>query len=268
MKFLYKGILIASLAMCMTAVTAGATENENVESKQENISFDYQTNMFDIDAGTPQAEQELTVMLVKGDYSETGISLSQIDAADVYYVGQKTGTNYDIFNDLGVKYDSGEFTPGVYTLITSGESVAVTKTKLVIGNAVDKNVAAGDYLPSGWNASDYKFGKIDRTIRYYPENEDGKYIYVCFAVFPSFNGLENTGLVFQNISNDDQTSTKKLFKTFKQLNVSETLQNINSIESEVEIGVQINDIPVGTSDAVDNIVAIPYVKVQTSEESE
>ena len=94
MKFLYKGILIASLAMCMTAVTAGATENEDVLSKQENISFDYQTNMFDIDAGTGvAADEELTVMLVKGDYSETGISLSQIDAADVYYVGQKTGTN-------------------------------------------------------------------------------------------------------------------------------------------------------------------------------
>ncbi len=260
MKFLYKGILIASLAVCMTSATAGATDTEDVASKQENISFDYQTNMFDIDAGSTQAEQELTVMLVKGDYSETAVSLSQIDVADVYYVGQKNGTDYDIFNDLGVKYDEGEFEPGVYTLITSGESAAVTKTKLVIGNALNKDVTAGDYLPSGWNAADYEFGKISQTVRYYPEGEDGSYIYVCFADFPYINSLEDAGFVFQNISD---TATKKLNKPLSDFNLNDTLAGINSISANIQIGVQINNIPVvasGTVEAVENIVAIPYVK--------
>ena len=93
MKFLYKGILVASLAVCMTSATVLADEAGNVTSVQENISFNYDTNMFNIDAGSTQAKQELTVMLVKGDYSEQSISLSRINASDVYYVGQKTGTN-------------------------------------------------------------------------------------------------------------------------------------------------------------------------------
>ncbi len=271
MKFLYKGILVASLAMCVTSVTVGATgEEAEVTSKQENISFNYQTNMFDIDTGTGvAADEELTVMLIKGDYSETGISLSQIDVANVYYVGQKNGSDYDIFDDLGVKYDSDKFAPGVYTLITSGESAAVTRTKLVIGNALNKDVTAGDYLPTGWVATDYEFGKISGTVRYYPEGEDGKYIYVCYADFPYINNLNDAGFVFQNIS--DEGTTKKLVKPLSDFNLSDTLENIASISANVQIGVQINNIPVVASnniEAVDNIVAIPYVKVQASGVSE
>ena len=257
MKFIYKGLLLASLAVCMASATAFADEVSSVPSAEENISFNYQTNMFDIDAGTSVASnEELTVMLVKGDYAGDDISLSQINAADVYYVGQKNGTDYDVFDDLGVKYDSGKFAPGVYTLITSGENVGLKKTKLVIGNALDKNVELGDYLPHDWNASDYTFGSVGNTARYYPQDNDGKYIYVCYATFPAGADFENAGFVFQNISN---TSTKHLVKTLKNFNL-EFIEGINSIYADIEIGVQVNDIPTVGENAVENIVAIPYVK--------
>lgn len=254
MKFIYKGLLVASLAVCMASATAFADEVSSVPSAEENISFNYQTNMFDIDAGTGVASnEELTVMLVKGDYSSQNISLSQIDVSNVYYVGQKTGTNYNIFEDLGVKYDSDKFTPGVYTLITSGETADVKKTKLVIGNAISKGVVAGEHLPDGWDASEYTFGSVKNTVRYYPGDADGKYIYVCYADFPSITNLESAGFVFQNISG---TSTKHLVKTLNQFNL-DFMDGINSIDAGIEIGVQVNDVP---SDTVENIVAIPYVK--------
>ena len=257
MKFLYKGILVASLAVCMTTVTALADEVPSVPSAEENISFDYQTNMFDIDAGTGVAtNEELTVMLVKGDYTADDISLANIDVANVYYVGQQPGTNYDIFDDLGVKYDSDKFAPGVYTLITSGETIGLKKTKLVIGNALDKGVGLGSYLPRDWNASDYTFGSVGNTARYYPEDNDGKYIYVCYATFPAVADFDNAGFVFQNIS---ATSTKHLVKTLNQFNL-DFMDGINSIDAGIEIGVQVNDIPTVGANAVDNIVAIPYVK--------
>ena len=264
MKFLYKGILVASLAVCMTSATVLANEAENVPSVQENISFNYQTNMFDIDAGTGvDADEELTVMLVKGDYAGDDISLSQINAADVYYVGQKTGTDYDIFDDLGVKYDSDKFAPGVYTLITSGETIGLKKTKLVIGNALNKDVTVGEYLPDDWIASEYTFGSVGNTVRYYPEGENGNYIYVCYANFPAISNLENAGFVFQNISNAEDTGTRHLVKKLSDFNISEALAGITSYNANVQIGVQVNDVPVVTSgniQAVDNIVAIPYVK--------
>lgn len=254
MKFIYKGLLVASLAVCMASATAFADEVSSVPSAEENISFNYQTNMFDIDAGTGVASnEELTVMLVKGDYAGDDISLSQINAADVYYVGQKTGTDYDIFDDLGVKYDSDKFAPGVYTLITSGETIGLKKTKLVIGNALGKNVDIGSYLPHDWDASNYTFGSVGNTARYYPEDNDGKYIYVCYADFPPITNLESAGFVFQNISG---TSTKHLVKTLNQFNL-DFMDGINSIDAGIKIGVQVNDVP---SDTVENIVAIPYVK--------
>lgn len=253
MKFLYKGILVASLAVCMTSATVLADEAGNVTSVQENISFNYDTNMFNIDAGSTQAEQQLTVMLVKGDLTSGSVSLSQIDASQVYYVGQKTGTDYEIFKDLGVKYDEGKFEPGVYTLITSGETAAVKKTKLVIGNALNKDVAAGDHLPKAL-AEGYKFGSVSETVRYYPEGDAGKYIYVFYADFPSMTNLEEAGFVFQNISNQG-----KIMHLYKSLGGFGTdfLENINSISANIQIGVQVNDVP---SDTVENIVAIPYVK--------
>ena len=261
MKFLYKGILVASLAVCMASATVFATETAGVTSKEENISFNYQTNMFDIEAGSGvAADEELTVMLVKGDYSEQSISLSQINASDVYYVGQKTGTNYNIFEDLGVKYDSDKFTPGVYTLITSGETADVKKTKLVIGNAVDKNAAAGNYLPNNLKTG-YKFGSVSETVRYYPEDANGSYIYVCYADFPAITDLENAGFVFQNISNQGQIM--HLYKPLSDFNLSDTLEGIASINANIQIGVQINNVPTVASTgitAVENIVAIPYVK--------
>ena len=257
MKFLYKGILVASLAVCMTSATAFATESATVTSKEENISFDYQTNMFDIDADSPQVEQELTVMLVKGDYTGDDVSLANIDVDNVYYVGQQHGTNYDIFNDLGVKYDSDKFAPGVYTLITSGETAEIKKTKLVIGNAISKGVVAGEHLPESWNASEYTFGSVKNTVRYYPEDADEKYIYVCYATFPAGSDFENAGFVFQNISGT--SSTKHLVKTLKNFNL-EFIRSINSIYADIEIGVQVNDIPTVGENAVKNIVAIPYVE--------
>lgn len=264
MKFLYKGLLVASLAVCMISATALADEVTSVPSAEENISFDYQTNMFDIDAGTGVAtDEELTVMLVKGDYTSDSISLSQVNVADVYYVGQKTGTDYDIFDDLGVKYDSHKFAPGVYTLITSGETIGLKKTKLVIGNALNKDVTVGDYLPDGWLASEYTFGSVGNTVRYYPEGENGNYIYVCYADFPSISNLDDAGFVFQNISNTQGTGTKHLVKKLSDFNVSEALANIASYNANIQIGVQVNNVPVvasGNIQAVDNIVAIPYVK--------
>ncbi len=257
MKFLYKGILVASLAVCITSATVLANEAENVPPVQENISFNYQTNVFDIDAGSTQAEQELTVMLVKGDFSEQDVSLSEIAVEDVYYVGQKNGTDYDVFNELGVKYDSAKFEPGVYTLITSGETVQVTKTKLVIGNALGKD-GLGDYLPADLKTGNYEFGSISSTERYYPDGVGEKYIYVCYADFPAMTNLDEAGFVFQNISK--QGKIMHLYKPLKGFKLNDALAGINSSNTPIQIGVQVNDIPAEGDNAVDNIVAIPYVK--------
>lgn len=264
MKFLYKGVLVASLAVCMTSATAFATETGETPPSKENIRFNYATNMFDIDAGTEAATGvELTVMLVKGDLTGEDVSLSQISIGDVYYVGQKTGKNYDVFDGLGVKYDTNAFAPGVYTLITSGENVGVKKTKLVIGNAINKDASLSSYLPNDWIASEYTFGSVGQTIRYYPEVENGNYIYVCFADFPAITDFANAGFIFQNISNTPGTATKYLVKPLGDFNMNKALEGIRSTNANIRIGVQVNDVPVvasGNIEAVDNIVAIPYVK--------
>ena len=161
---------------------------------------------------------------------------------------------------MGVKYDSDKFTPGVYTLITSGETADVKKTKLVIGNAVDKNAAAGNHLPNDLKTG-YKFGSVSETVRYYPEDANGSYIYVCYADFPAITDLENAGFVFQNISNQGQIM--HLYKPLSDFNLSDTLEGIASINANIQIGVQINNVPTVASTgitAVENIVAIPYVK--------
>ncbi len=242
MKALFKGMIVC--AAMLLAVTSASAAQEN-----ENISFDYQNNTFNITESTTVPESELTVMLIKGDRRSD--DLSEVNTSDFYYIGQKTGTKYDAFGVLGIKFDdNSEVEPGVYTLVTGGDGVSVKKTKVVIGNVIKGSGELSSNVHSGLMDKNIEFGEIESTFRVYGEDD---YAYVCVGNF-NYSGLGNMGFVFQKKENGE---VKKTYKELKDMNNS--LEGIASISegSRVQIALQMNNIPENTE-----FVAIPYVSAQ------
>ena len=243
MKALFKGMMVC--AAMLLAVTSASAAQEN-----ENISFDYQNNTFNITESTTVPESELTVMLIKGDRRSD--DLSAVAASDFYYVGQKTGTKYDAFGVLGIKFDdNSEVEPGVYTLVTGGDEVDVTKTKVVIGNVMSGSGELSSNVHSGLKEKKIEFGKVDATFRVYGEDD---YAYVCVGTF-NYSQASEMGFIFQRKVGDG-----KVEKAYKELtDMNNSLAGIASISenAEVQIAIQMNNIPENTE-----FVAIPYVSAQ------
>ncbi len=256
MKSIIKGVLIVA-AMLSFATVAGAEEAPTLpphDKLEENISFNYGDNTFSVsmpEENRLSQETELTVMLVKGDY--TNGSLAGISSDDVCYIGQAGGFKYsDIFDNLGVKYTHGNFEPGVYTLVTSGDGVATARTKIFLGNALDAEGFVSEYMHKTFSDKRVSCGTMERTFRVYEEDNTEQYIYVGIGNFEAEETVATKNLGFA-IQMQDNGEFKRGYRTLEDLGVK-ALKNIPYIEGVLNIGIQINGLANGT-----DIVAIPYV---------
>lgn len=249
MKSIIKGFIVAAV-MFSFAAFANAEES-NVVKKPDNISFDYGNNTFSVTETTTIADKtELTIMLVKGDYVNS--SLDNVQAADICYVGQAGGCSYvELFGDKGVRYTNGDFEPGVYTLITSGQGVTPKKTKIFLGNAVDADLEVSKYMHTYFGDKNVEFGTTNQSIKVY-ENSNN-YIYVGVGEFNINNTVTPDKLGFVVQKKENGGALKKGYQSLKELGV-EALENVGSVYGVFNVGIQINGI-VNTTD----VVAIPYV---------
>ena len=261
MKSLVKGFLIAA-AMLSFAVAANAEEapaSPVPTTESISMSFNYGDNTFTVTDNTAKAsETELTVMLVKGDYTGDK-SLADIKSDDICYIGQAGGLSYSsLFTNLGVKYTGGKFVPGEYTLVKSGAGMTeASKTKIFLGNAVTADGGISEYMHEKFKNWGVTFGTMKQTIKVYETEENEKYIYVGEGIFPIGGAIPTDNLGFA-VQKHDGTSLKK---GYRALNTFEALKNIASLNgTNLSVGIQINDVPNSTE-----IVAIPYVLTSASE---
>lgn len=260
MKSLVKGFLIAA-AMLSFAVATNAEEAPTLpEHTTESISmsFNYGDNTFTVTDNTAKdSETELTVMLVKGDYTGNK-SLADVKSDDICYIGQAGGLSYSsLFTNLGVKYTDGEFAPGDYTLVKSGEGMTeASKTKIFLGNAVKENDEISDDIHRYFEGKDVTFGTMNQTLKVYENANKEQYIYVGVGNFPMEGNvtLDKLGFAVQKMV--DGNSVDKGYRSLDSFtNISDSLKNIGSFEGgSIEVGIQIKGINNNTE-----IVAIPYV---------
>ena len=247
MKTFLKGMISSLVFLLLTSLSVSASGMQI----DENISFNYQNNTFEIKESANGGEGELTVALVKGEWS-TG-NLDSLQADDFYYIGQKSGESYGDFGELGIKYDSNTIEPGVYTLVTGGDNVGVKATKLVIGNAINQDGSFSDHVHSGLeSSSSVEFGTVDATLRVY--KEDNKYAYVCVGSF-TYTSVGKMGFMFQRQTGDGQVE-----KAYTELGaLKNPLKNIASMTegAKIQVGLQMNFVPEDVE-----FVAIPYVSAQ------
>ena len=260
MKSIIKGV-IAATVMILFAAGAGAEGASSLpphEKVEENISFNYGENTFSVSIPgeiNKSQETELTVMLVKGDYTKR--SLMDIPSDDICYVGQAEGLKYsDLFDNLGVRYTDGIFKPGVYTLITSGYNMgAASRTKIFLGSAVDSEGFASQYMHSAFRNKKVNYGTMERTFRVYEDGNEEQYIYVGIGNFEVEETVATSNLGFV-VQLEDNGEFKRGYRTLADLGVT-ALENIPYIEGVLNVGIQINGLANGTE-----IVAIPYVIAQ------
>ena len=246
MKALYRISLASVIFLFMTTVCVSASRIRI----NENISYDYKDNTFCITDSADVDGEELTVALIKGDY--TNSDLTSVPGSEFYYIGQKSGSSYDDFGKVGVKYDDKTIEPGVYTLVTGGDGVELTKTKVVIGNVVNEDGSYSSHLHSGLkDVENIEFGTVDNTFRMYGESD---YAYICVGSF-NYTSVGKMGFVFQRTTPDGIVQ-----KSYTELaNLKTPLGNIASVSegTQIQVGLQMNFVPLDVE-----FVAIPYVSAQ------
>lgn len=262
MKSLVKGFLIAA-AMLSFAVAANAEEAPTLPAhttESISMSFNYGDNTFTVTDNTAKdSETELTVMLVKGDYTGNK-SLADVKSDDICYIGQQGGLSYSsLFTNLGVKYTGGEFAPGDYTLVKSGEGMTeASKTKIFLGNARKANGGISDDIHQYFKDSNRNvtFGTMSQTLKVYEDANTGQYIYIGVGNFPLEGNVTPDKLGFAVQKMVDGNSVDKGYRSLDSFtNISDSLKNIGSFEGgSIEVGIQIKGINNNTE-----IVAIPYV---------
>lgn len=222
-------------------MTATASAAETIVAEGNKIGYDYGNNKISItDKSNVGADkQQLTVLLVKGDVSDS----SQITEENIYYVDQTEGDSFKVFQNLGVK--GGHLEPGKYTMIAGGNKITsdqMFKNTVIIGNVNAELVT--EALPG---ATFYK--NHDTAMVAY----DGKYAYATISDFDTFN-IYNSGWLLQFIDSDG--TVYQLVKYVSDLNYVD-VPNIKNATTSV--GLQINGI---TGDKKD-FVAIPFTKAAT-----
>ncbi len=260
MKSLVKGFLVAA-AMLSFAVAANAEEAPTLPAhttESISMSFNYGDNTFTVTDNTAKdSETELTVMLVKGDYTGNK-SLADVKSDDICYIGQAGGLSYSsLFTNLGVKYTEGKFVPGDYTLVKSGEGMTeASKTKIFLGNARKADGGISDDIHKDLKAENVTFGTMSQTLKVYEDANTGQYIYIGVGNFPLEGNVtpDKLGFAVQRMEGDGVVDKGyRSLNTFA--NVSDSLKNISSFDGvNIEVGIQIKGINNNTE-----IVAIPYV---------
>lgn len=218
-------------------MTATASAAETIEAEGNKIGYDYGNNKISItDKSNVGADkQQLTVLLVKGDVSDS----SQITGDDIYYVDQTEGDSFNVFQNLGVK--GGHLEPGKYTMIAGGNKITsdqMFKNTVIIGNVNATSVT--EALPG---ATFYK--NHDTAMVAY----DGKYAYATISDFDTFN-IKSSGWLLQYIGSDGKVY--QLVKNVSDLNSVD----VPNIDATTSVGLQINGITVDKKD----FVAIPFTK--------
>ncbi len=242
MKTLYRGLILSVIFVLMTALGANA---DGIQIN-ENISYNYQDNTFVVQQFAGSNDQELTVVLLKGEWSAE--DLMSVTDEDFYYVGQKTASSYTEFGSLGIKYDGNKIEPGVYTLIISGDNASTKATKLVIGSAVNKDGSMSEHVHSGLSSQKVEFGNVNATFRVYSEDD---YAYVCVSSF-DYTSDGEMGFLFQRQNTDGEI--QKAYKPISTMNTP--LENIASISegTKIQVGLQMNFVPKDVE-----FVAVPYI---------
>lgn len=217
-------------------MTATASAAETIVAEGNKIGYDYGNNKISItDKSNVGADkQQLTVLLVKGDVSDS----SQITEENIYYVDQTEGDSFNVFQNLGVK--GGHLKPGKYTMIAGGNKITsdqMFKNTVIIGNVNATSVT--EDLPG---ATFYK--NHDTAMVAY----DGKYAYATISDFDTFN-IDRSGWLLQFIDSDG--TVYQLVKYVSDLNYVD-VPNIKNATTSV--GLQINGITGGKKD----FVAIPF----------
>ena len=246
MKTFIKVLISSVTFLLLTSLSVSATGRQI----DENISYNYQNNTFSIIDSYRDSESELSLVLLKGQWSVD--DLDSLEADDFYYIGQKSSGSYGDFEDMGMKYDNNIIEPGVYTLVTGGEDRSLKTRKIVIGNATDKDGTTSSNVHSGLeSAPGIEFGTVENTIRVYNE---GTYAYVCIGSF-TYTSTGKMGFMFQR-----QTSGGTVEKAYTELGkLNNPLKNIASMTegANIKVGLQMNFVPEDVE-----FVAIPYVSAQ------
>lgn len=264
MKSLLKGFLIVA-AMFSFAIAASAEEvSPGYTQTSDDVSFNYGANSFSIsieDEVQQSFDKELIIMLIKGDY--TNASLATVPTENICYIDQESGLTYSsLFTNLGVKYDTdGEFEPGVYTLVKGGYGVTESRTKIFLGNATNAAGEISKNIHSDFADLDVAFGTINQTLKVYEDGNEESYIYVGEGIFPvnEKTNLANLGFAVQKKSGETLDKGYRLLNSFT--NMSSALSKITSIDANLAVGIQIDDVSKDTE-----IVAIPFVLAPTTAE--
>ena len=259
MKSIIKGFVVAALMLSFAAAASAEEASKDYTEKSDNISFNYGKNTFSVtDTTNKGTETELTVMLVKGDYSSK--SLAEVAADDICYIGQAGGLSYsNLFNNLGVKYTGGKFEPGVYTLVTSGYGAqAATKTRIFLGNAVDSNAAVSEYMHSEFKKDgvSVNFGTMSQTLKIQEAATSDRYIYVGVGEFNIAESVTTDKLGFVVQKQEAGKDIQKGYRSLSDFGIT-ALENVGSLSGVLNVGIQINGLANTTE-----IVAIPYVIAQ------
>lgn len=265
MKSLLKGFLIVA-AMFSFVIAASAEEvSPGYTQTSGDVSFNYGANSFSIsieDEVKQSFDKELMIMLLKGDYTNNA-SLATVATEDICYIDQESGLTYSsLFTNLGVKYDAdGEFEPGVYTLVKGGYGVTESRTKIFLGNATNAAGEISKNIHSDFADLDVAFGTINQTLKVYEDGNEESYIYVGEGIFPvnEKTNLANLGFAVQKKSGDTLVKGYRLLNSFT--NMSSALSNITSIDANLAVGIQIDDVSKDIE-----IVAIPFVLAPTMAE--
>lgn len=195
--------------------------------------YDYEDHTVSVNElnGTQLDEQELTVLIVKGDKTADD---AVIEGTDIYFVDQVNGSAFSAFKNLGVK--GGALEAGEYTIIAGGENIeqAGIKELFVVGNKEDK-------VPTAIADKTITYGEV-RNVQI--TSNDNKYNYSCICDFDGNSlNLSKIGWIFQQKSGD---SWQHLYKTIGNTTENDTIST--SIDAEISIGLVIYGLPVNPAE--------------------
>ena len=201
-----------------------------------NTGYDYENHTVSVNElnETPLDEQELTVLIVKGDKTADD---AVIEGTDIYFVDQVNGSAFSAFKNLGVK--GGALEAGEYTIIAGGENIdeAGIKELFIVGNKEDK-------VPSSISGKTITYGEV-RNVQITQNGE--KYDYKCICDFDGNSlNLSKVGWIFQQKNGD---SWQHLFKSISNVTGNEEEDTITtSIDAEISIGLVIYGLPVNPAE--------------------
>ncbi|MBP3361742.1 MAG: hypothetical protein J6N52_12860 [Clostridia bacterium] len=244
MKKYIKGLFTLGVIFALTAsgVYAETTDTANTGKTEYNYSAKKLgiTDKEPLNPSAPDESQELTILVVKGDF--TGTNAGDITSDNVYYVDQESGTSFSCFQNLGLKQTGLE--AGTYTLIAGGANVTEPMKELMIIGNVDGSV------PKGLEGKTLNFGTVSNVTKV---QKDGEYVYACLCTVPKGSEPSKLGFIFQR---NDKGQWQHLYKT---LDLSKKIET--SIDAPIEFGLQVN----GITEDPDTIQfsAIPYAEKVT-----